>query len=1305
MTTAWRHRVRRLRFALTALLAAAVIALAAAVALAQVLLPLAAHDPARVAALLSRQLGRPVAFTSLDGSWQPSGPLLTLHRVVIGKPGDAAAVHLPTAQVKFDLGALLWPSRHLVNLRLTGLQLDLARGADGRWQVAGFGRPGGHGRQLSLDDLPGNLWLENLHLNVRFAAGAKPFELLAPAVRLSNGDGRLRFAATVGRAGASSRLHLVGTSTDGGGRGRLFVQAHDVKLAPLLAGIGVDGLGARSGSGSAGLWLDWRGGRIERAALRTDLRDIDLVTRAGDVRVPAWQATVRLDRHGDDADLFYDEGEHGALRVRVRGHGSARRIDAAARDLDLRAPLALAALLPLPARWRHWLAGAHIHGRVGSASAHWSAGSGLQWAAAQFDGVGMDPVGAVPGIDTLSGSFHGDHEALALELPQQAATLRMPHTFRQPFVLSRLRGSVAAWHDDEGWHLGTGELDFDGDGYGGQARGEVLLPAAGGRPFLDLYAALDHGRVDAAKLFWPIHDMSPKAVAWLDRSLVSGNLVSGRCILRGSLNDWPFVNHHGRFEASATVQDAVLDYSPKWPRAEHVSAVAHFIDDGMLIEADAAQALGNRASHVVASIPAYHLDRLILVVQGSGPGKAMLDFVRQSPIGGAYAKAIRNLSLGGRGDIDFGLVLPLRDSAEMTLAGAVTVHDADVHDPDWGLTLKGLGGHLRFDPHGLSGQGLTARFRTVPVTLALRLGAATGDPAQPVQVQAQGRFDVPTLVQGYNSLAPLTRIAHGSALFDIGVDVDDGGKGAATTSLHVASDLDGITLDLPAPLDKGDADTALPLRLTLGLPTAGAPLRLALGDSVRALGRLAGDAGQPLALAVRLGGQWPRQVPDQGVRIDGDAGLVDLSGWAQRALSMVGDSHGSLDGVDLQVAEPELFGRRFKPLHVQVRPQRDTTTLTVAGAQIQGTLTLPTADVRKRGIVARLDRLYWPGDSAGATTAAPAAAGTAPAAAATSAAAAADAAMAMAGVAPASLPPLHLWVGDLRLGAARLGEARFESWPTAKGMHIDQLRTHSPDIQLSASGDWNGDALHNHTHLVIDFGAESLGHMLSALGFSGLFEGGHTQAHLDASWPGAPSAVKLANMQGTLSVDVGSGRIPEVQPGVGRLFGLMSIAELPRRFALDFGDVFGKGFGFDSIKGRFRFADGSAYTTDLHIKGPAADIHVSGRTGLRTHDYDQRVLMIPHLGSSLPVVGAIAGGPVGAAAGLAVQGLLGRGLNRVASARYRITGSWEHPVIKLVEKKTIKLKPKPASPADAPARAGSAAQPPASAPTAADSGG
>jgi len=82
----------------------------------------------------------------------------------------------------------------------------------------------------------------------------------------------------------------------------------------------------------------------------------------------------------------------------------------------------------------------------------------------------------------------------------------------------------------------------------------------------------------------------------------------------------------------------------------------------------------------------------------------------------------------------------------------------------------------------------------------------------------------------------------------------------------------------------------------------------------------------------------------------------------------------------------------------------------------------------------------------------------------------------------------------------------------------------------------------------------------------------------------------------------------------------------------------------------------------------------------------------------------VVAGPVGAAAGLAVQGLLGSGLNHVAVRRYRVTGTWDNPVMTLVGKSEMEIKPPLAEPVTLPASAASVV-PPLVAPAPASSAG
>jgi uncharacterized protein (TIGR02099 family) len=1276
-----------------------VILLAVTAALAQLLLPLLARHPAWVAAQLSQRLQRPVSFASMEGHWTGSGPLFVMHGVTIGAAAGetGAALQLPESELKIDFGGWLLPSRHLLNLHVHGLQLDLLRDAGG-WHVNGIGVAGGDTRQpLSLGRLSVDLWLEDLRVAVTDAVLDKHYTLLSPQLHLSHQGRQIRFGGILRREGVAAAVRTAGRFRDDGRSGQVWVGVDDAELEPLLEGIDMGGYRVDHGRGRLSAWLDWRKGRLTHSLIRFDLDTLAVAAPAGGTAsVAALHGLAGVQQMADGYDVRWAGDDGSALALSLHQPGTPQTsAGVAARELQLEPLLPWLALKPdLSPALAQWLGSGRPRGDLGRLALHWSRSAGLQAVDVAFSDLGIDPVGKLPGVTGLHGELRGDAEALSLELPAQATTLQFPHQFRQPFVLSNLDSTLAFWSQDDRWHIGVDALDFAGAGYAGNVRGEVILPGQGEAAFMDLYASLDHADVTAAKLFWPIGSMSPGTIAWLDRGLIAGRLDQAQVLVRGSLGDWPFRHNEGRFEARAVISDLTLNYGEDWPHGEGINAVASFVNNGMLVETSAGQSLGVKADRAVALIPDFGNGLLDLNVQGHGSGASLMEFARKSPIAIHEADTLAKLNLGGNGTFQFHLTLPLKDAADAQLNGTAQLQDADLSAPDWNLKLDKLNGPLQFDAHGLRADALDTVFRGQPSKLQMAIAAANSDPATVFSAKLQGSYSMAELLQDYPSLKWIGDLASGRSDFGIGFTIAHvAGSDALAQTLSVDSPLNGIALDLPTPLHKPEA-ASLPLHLSMNLPVDGSDLRLALGDVMRGHLRLAAGPNRPLAATLAFGDQMPEILPARDLRIRGHASHLDVTGWVQRSVAGSGGDGPGLESVDVSTDQAEWFGRPMGPLKISATPKSDALSVDVDGTAMAGNFNVPSQELNKRGITARLQRLYWPKDPAARSAGNATPGTTAAASTGTTAAAAPIADPANTGINPTALPPFHLWVGDLRLGDAKLGEARLETWPTANGLHIEQLRALSSRVQINASGNWNGSASNSHTHMKINFAAEDLGAMLGAFGFDGLVNGGKTRDELDARWPGGPSALSLATMDGTLSIQVNDGRIPEAaSPGVGRLLGLVSLAELPRRLTLDFGDVFGKGLAFDSISGNFQLANGNATTDKLLIAGPAANISVSGRTGLRARDYDQQMVVIPHVGNSLPLVGAVVGGPIGAAAGFAVQGLLGKGLNKAASARYHITGSWDKPVMTLVEKHGATTAPLNAPATGAPAAAGSVAPP------------
>jgi uncharacterized protein YhdP len=267
---------------------------------------------------------------------------------------------------------------------------------------------------------------------------------------------------------------------------------------------------------------------------------------------------------------------------------------------------------------------------------------------------------------------------------------------------------------------------------------------------------------------------------------------------------------------------------------------------------------------------------------------------------------------------------------------------------------------------------------------------------------------------------------------------------------------------------------------------------------------------------------------------------------------------------------------------------------------------------------------------------------------------------------PAAIPPLSLDIQDLRFGDARLGSAQLRTQQTAAGMRVQQLALRSSKQKIDVHGDWLGRGAAARTQVTADIDSQDLGALLNDLGFKDRVGGGSGKVKFDAGWSGSPAAFSLAAMQGSLQIAARNGQLLEVEPGAGRVLGLLSLTQLPRRMMLDFRDFFSKGFAFNRIDGNVRFGAGVARSEDMVMDGPAAQINIRGSTDLRAQRFDQTIEVLPKSGNLLTVVGAVAGGPLGAAIGAAANAVLKKPLGEIGAKTYRVTGPWKDPKVEVI---------------------------------------
>lgn len=1275
-----RRRLRLLRRGLGYGAAIALVLVALVIGLASQVLPLAERHPEKIAAWLTARVRNPVTFDAIETQWTRRGPLLRLDNLRIGKGTET--LRMGDAEILVAQYAGLLPGRSLTELRVRGLDLTLQRDPDGRWQVRGL--PGqeqdtGHDSFATLERL-GELQVSHARLRV-----------LAPELgvdmRLPRIDLRMRVDGPRVRVGAMGWLRENGKPFNAAidfdrvnGNGKVYAGTLSADLSELAKDLHVAGITPVSGQGRVQAWAGLSGHRVVSVHADAALQQVALrgvATHASEPPPEQRLDTLELDARwaGTIAQWRAD-----ASKLRIGQGKSEQVLDglevAGGQQYGLRASridagplLALAALSDrLPPALRHWLLASKAGVSLEDVTANGVRGGELRVDARLRD-LHFAPVGNSPGMTGVDASLQGDAHALQLQFdPRGKVVLDWPTGFGVAHAMT-LSGDVLAWREGDGWRLQTPGLAVRSKDVSANARGGMGFPSDGTRPRIDLAVDIDEAQVASARGFWVHHLMSKTTVAWLNTALQGGSLRDVHAVVVGDLDDWPFDSDNGRagagkFRVDARIVDGVVKFQPEWPAAEHVNGDIRFEADGFTINGSGRLG-GVPIQSLSAGIPRFGHAELRVDAKAASDAGLLLAMLRASPLHRDYGQVMDNLQVSGAANAEFHLLLPFHSENGSTeqMHGSVALADVSVREKRWNLAFDKVNGDAQYESGGFVAEKLRVVHDGVPGVLSLRAGPHVLDSKQAFEAELQASVGIDNLLDKSGNLAWLKPYVDGRSPWTVAVTIPRGDGKAAPSRLQLRSKLVGTAINLPEPVRK---PAAQPLMATIdmALPLERGEVSVTLGDLLSLRSR--SDARQT-GISVQFGGAADAP-PAHGLIVTGRTARVDALDWIGMFSSESTRGTGAsspLRRIDVTTGQLRLLGTDFGDARLLLVPASSGTAVQVQGANITGSLLVPEQNGAQ--VAGRFDRLYW------RTPKKPLAAGTqAGVTASRSTPLAFD---------PARIPPMLFDVADLRIGDAVLGNARFRSTPVASGLRMDEISTRSGNQHMSASGTWTGRNESARTQLKADVDSTDIGVLLNGLGLAGQVDGGKGKLGVQANWQGGPEAFDLGTIDAVLMLDARDGRLLELEPGAGRVLGLLGIGQLPRRLILDFRDFFEKGFAFDHITGDVRLAQGTANINNLTIRGPAAEIHVRGSADLRTQRFDQTVDVFPKSGGLLTAVGALAGGPVGAAVGAVANAVLEKPLQNIGAKTYRVTGPWQSPKVEVISRSGSTSKPTSSAPA------------------------
>ena len=1232
-------------------------------------------------------LGLAVAIGGIEASWAGLNPDLVLSDVRIADAQGQPALAFSRVE-----SVLSWSSLPRMQLRLRLLRIDeptlhLRRDSDGRFFIAGIA--------VTEDDSDGGVvdWvLAQKQIRVNGATvlwedarrDAPPLVLENVNLALDNDGRRHRFGLTaLPPAELASAIDLRGDfrgrdlESAASWKGQAFVQVDHVDLAAWRAWIDYP-FALPHGRGAIRAWAGFGAGTLHELTadlslasvhlrLAKNLPELALDRLSGRIAAQFLPGGVRLD--GRRVELLAqslatpavaDSASAAASRQPAQGPelrieptdfhlewqqekppSASLRGSATASVVDLGALGGLAAYLPLDPQSRRLLDEFAPRGRIGELRASWR-GSAEELQAYSLQGsfanLALRPAHQFPGVSGLSGSLDASEKGGAVQLRSQQVRVELPQVFPESAIALETLNAQAKWKIAQGQlEAELSRLEFAGADAAGSAQGTYRSNPEGPGS-IDLTAALTRAEATAVWRYLPAA-INVDARHWLRDALKEGSASEARLILKGDLANFPFLDRkQGQFLVTVKAQDVVLDYGTGWPPIRGIDADLRFEGNGMVVQARRGSILGATLTQTRAEIPDFDAPVSTLKLKGqvAGATAEFLKYIDQSPVAAQIDHFTEKMSARGAGRLEIALVIPLEEArlGESKIDGTYTFKANEVVVDPALPPLQQVTGQLQFSEKELRVPAINARLFGGPLRI-------TADPqAGKVRVLATGALAVDDLRRHIDS--PLLAGLAGGASYRAEIRVRK-----RDVDVLVDSDLVGVTSTLPAPLGK-PASEAMPLHFENGLlpavpATAGGQaivrdqVRATLGNalSLHLIRRKQGNEAQ-VERGVVMIGRPAGALPERGLNLGISARRIDLDEWHKL---LGGGRKGSEAGtaglpvaVDVKADEVVVLGQTYTGVGVGITGITTRWRGNVETEQAAGTFQWDGSGAGR--LKAHFSKWRRP-DRVRADVAA-----TEPL---------------------KELPALDVVVDDFAIGQKRFGRLEVQAHNDGGIWRLDKIDLRNPYGSLSGSGQWQLSAA-NRTQLDFTLESSDVGRLLDRLGYGGAVRAGKATMKGRIGWNGAPAELDHATLGGDIQVEASKGQFLKVDPGAGKLLGLISLQGLPRRFTFDFGDIFSEGFAFDSINGSISVRSGVMHTDRLQISGPAARVLMSGEADLKNETQRLEVSVQPDLGSSA-ALGVAVINPLAGVATLLADKILQGPLSKAFSFDYLVTGKWEDPKV------------------------------------------
>jgi uncharacterized protein (TIGR02099 family) len=846
--------------------------------------------------------------------------------------------------------------------------------------------------------------------------------------------------------------------------------------------------------------------------------------------------------------------------------------------------------------------------------------------------VSSNEFSLMPGLENLTANIELNKGKGFVDSVSKNLIVRKSSIFREALQFNEFTGKIA-W--DQGAYKLTNIVTKNND-FESIVNGKYELNSNGG--YANLNVVIPFANIAQLKPYYP-KNIGKEGLSWLDTSLLAGQAKDINIVLKGNLDEFPYVNEtnkpdytKGIFKVSSNFFGAKIEYGTNWPELLKFDFGLNVDNNHVEFVSDKGEIQSNPIKSFYGSIDAYNINNPVIKINTvlDSPIQKILTLVNNSPIKKATGGLTDKMTGDGPGELSFQVHVPMNDLEHIVFKGHYDFLGSTIENKDLDLPrLDNIKARIDFDNENAKIEKGSASLYGQDFWLSMsNLNGIT-------IFKLAGNVDTTNLKVVSKEFSDRIQ---GQAKWEGEIKLL---KGGMNLSLH--ADLKNISINKLGPFNKSISQ---PMALNVD-KTMLASREDLITFSIKNLAnaRIIQNENNSIKNGFIAINSATDVMPAEGIKLYGDFDNIDLDDFSvffEAGKESQQSTSPFISSADLTFKSLSIpNATNFHDVKLGWRSQQKGFDLKVSAKETEGSVRWD-ADENRYKVM--LSRLQVSGDGIENKHKEK------------------DPGYLEEGIPPLLTTKIEMQIDSLFIDDIKYGAIQLKASETRDGWNFDSFKIKKASNTIQGKGRWDFKNKPSTSYATFEWELNDIEKTLNEMNFNNLVSKGYARLAGELQWEGDPLDFDDEQLIGSFSLYAKDGAVLEIDRGVsGRLMGLLSLQNLPQRLTLDFSDLFEKGMPFTEIESKnIQINKGRLSSTAFIIQGPSADVNLSGEVHFIKETQNLHVFIKPKISDTL-TLGALAGGPLVAAAAFIAQKILDDPLNKITSSEYLITGSWNDP--------------------------------------------